>query len=163
MVMVVVMCVAMAVAQEQRTDDIDHQAHHRDQGGGAELHLGRVEQAHHRLHANPQRHQRQDQRRGKAAEIADLARAEAVARAVRVPFGIGVSGGGDAQGAGVGGHVKTVGEQSHGTGDGAGGDFHNHHHHGQQHDPQGAPGIFIVGGAEEHMGVGMAVGEAHLE
>jgi len=39
--------------------------------------VGRLQQAHDRLDANAQGHQRQDQRRGKTAQIADLAGAEA--------------------------------------------------------------------------------------
>ena len=145
MVVVMIVIMAMTVTQQQRTDDIHHQADDGNQRRCTELHLGGFQQAHHRLDRNAQGYQRQDQRRGEAAQVADLAGAETEARAARMALGIGVGRRSNAQGAGVGGHVETVGQQGHGTGEIAGGDFRHHHHQRQQHHPQGAPGVFFVG------------------
>ena len=157
------MPMVMTVAQQQRADDIHHQPDDSDQGRRTKLHVGRLEQAQDRLDTNAQGHQRQDQCRGKAAQVTHLAGAEAVARAVRMALGVGVGRRRDAQRTCMGGHMKTVGQQRHGAGQGAGGNLRHHHHHGQHHHPQGAFGVFFMGSPQEHMAVCMAVHKAHLE
>ena len=45
----------------------------------------------------------------------------------------------------MGRHMKTIGQQCHGTGDVTGGNLANHHDEGQRHYPQRAAGVFIMG------------------
>ncbi|MNI24208.1 hypothetical protein D3C73_778200 [compost metagenome] len=153
MAMVMAVMMTGATGQQQRADDVDDKAEHGYPDGGAELHLGRLEQAHHRLDANAQRDQAKNQRRGEATQVADLAGAKAVGAVIRMLACESVRGSGNAQRSGVGSHVKTIGQQRHGTGQVTRGYFTDHHHHGQDHHPERAFGVVVVAGAEKVVAV----------
>ncbi|MCY1184560.1 hypothetical protein D9M73_252650 [compost metagenome] len=65
-VRVAVPVVMPAAREKQRTDDVNDQTNHSDQGRHTELNLRRLEKAHHRFDTNAQRDQAENQRRSKA-------------------------------------------------------------------------------------------------
>ncbi|MNP17576.1 hypothetical protein D3C76_1100120 [compost metagenome] len=143
---VIIMIVPMTVpvAQQQGTDNVDDQTGNRDERSGAELNLRWLQEAHDGLNANAQGHHAENQRRSEPAQVSDLPGTETVPLAASVAFCVSVSGRRDAQCAGMGCHVKTIGQQRHRAGDVSGGDLANHHHNGQCHNPKRTPGIFLV-------------------
>ncbi|MNX80438.1 hypothetical protein D3C86_1120980 [compost metagenome] len=141
-VVMVMMAVLMAVAmmavvarQQKGTGDVHRQPHHRNHRRFGECHGRWLKQAINGFTGNAESHQPQHHGRGKTREIPDLAGAEAVTRVVGIAPCKPIGRRRDAQGPGMGGHVKTIGQQRHGTGDVTGGNFANHHHKRQRHHP----------------------------
>ena len=144
MIMPVSMIMAMVVAQQKRADDVDDEADDRHQRRFTERDLHRLQEAHPRFDRDEQRHDAQQQRRRKARQVADLARAEGEARIARMPPGIAIGSRRYSERARMGRHVKTIGQQRHRAGHPARDDLHHHGRGGQPHDPQRPPGIFIM-------------------
>ena len=142
---------AVAAGQPISAEDIHRQPHHRNQRGFGKSHAGGLEQPQQRLAANAQRHQAQDQRRSKPGQITDLTRAETEPRTAGMTPGKPIGRRRNTQGPGVGGHVQTIRQQRHGTGDITGGNFTDHHHQGQRHHPQSAPRVIVVPGTKKLM------------
>ncbi|MCY1402764.1 hypothetical protein D9M71_179200 [compost metagenome] len=138
------MIMTVPVAQQQGTDNVDDQSGNRDECSGAELNFRWLQEAYDRLNANSQGDHAENQRRGEPTQVSDLSGTETVTLAGRVAFCVSVSGRRDAQCAGMGCHVKAIGQQRHRAGDVSGGDLANHHHNGQCHNPKRTPGIFLV-------------------
>src|SRR3546814_2515687 len=91
MVMSVVVAVVMVPAhQQQRADDIDQKPEHRDERRAREIDAHRIDQPQEGFDRDADREDAEDQRRGEAGQIADLAGAEAVARIVAMLFGIAI-------------------------------------------------------------------------
>src|SRR3546814_2993125 len=72
------------------SDLIDREAQPRNQRGAREIDAHGIEEAEEGFDRDPDREDAEDQRRGEAGQIADLAGAEAVTRIVAMLFGIAI-------------------------------------------------------------------------
>ena len=125
--MLVVVSMLMVRTQHAHADQVDQQSHHCHGNGLFEADRLRVEKAPGSLEHHQQRHHLQHDGAGEAAQHADLAGAEGVARVAGMPPGVGVSKERDAQRGGVRAHVPAVRQQRHRAVIYARGDLHPHH------------------------------------
>ena len=114
-VAVMMMGVTVLALQQPGTDQIDHQAQHRDGNGLVKPDRGRINQSFKRFHPHQQRDHRQDHRTGKASQHPDFSRAETVIGIIGVLSRIIVSKGGDPQCHRMGPHVPPIRQQGHGA------------------------------------------------
>src|SRR3546814_8640128 len=84
------------------------EAQHRNQRGAREIDAHGIEEAEEGFDRDPDREDAEDQRRGEAGQIADLAGAEAVTRIVAMLFGIAIGERGQAERAGLGERQSVV-------------------------------------------------------
>ena len=89
----------------------------------------------------------------KSRKVAQLAGAEAEARIVAVPARVAVGQRREQQGAGVGGHVHTVGDQRDRAEQQAADDLRDHHGAAQHDHRPTSPLVGFVRGAEEDVAV----------
>eukprot|EP00913_Durusdinium_trenchii_P021378 g20091.t1 len=155
--MVDVMIVVMIVAKQPGADQVDHEPEGRDEDCLIEFDRHGTCQPQDAFPGNEQGDERQDDGAGEAGQVTELARAEAVARIVRVLAGIGIGHGRDQHGAGVGRHVPAVGRERHGAEDGSGDDFRQHHGRRQCDDQPDLLLVALVVAAQKGVIVTQAV------
>ena len=149
--MIMAMVMTMVMTQQQRADQVDGQADHRDQRCFPELHQHRLEEAQDGFDQDEQRGHAEQQGGREARQVAHLARAEGEAGIAGMALGIAVGRRRHRQRAGMGRHVEPIGQQGHRPGDPAESDLDHHGHRGQPYDPQRPPRILVMPGAEVDM------------
>ena len=125
----------MVVLQQPGTDQIDAQPHDSHGDRLVEVDMDGLGEPYQAFPADQQGNQGQNDRAGKASQIAELARTEGKARIARMPARKAISQHRDQHCAGMGGHMPAVGHQRHRAIEGAGNDFHQHHA-GRERDHQ---------------------------
>src|SRR5512139_798540 len=158
-IMVVVMVVGtmmMVMAgfpavEENRGDDIHRQADNGDDDRFVVAYQLRRRESLHALPGNQYRHGGQDDRTAEGGQVAQLAGPEREARMGPVFSRKGISCCGDGEGSDMGGHVHSVGEQSHRSEQLPGDDLGNHDEERQADRDADAARIATMVGAEEVM------------
>jgi hypothetical protein len=156
MVMVIVMVMIMAVTalvEESGAGEVHRKPNDCNNDRIREVDRNRRDKTLQRLPRNQEGNQSQHDGAREGGQITDLTGSVGEPRVVAMPFCIAVSRCRNQESTCMGGHVPAIGEEGHGTEQGAGHDFGDHHRRRQRdHEPR-PQGIAIVVSSKEHMTV----------
>ena len=152
-VLVAMLMVMVMIVQQEYAEQIDCEPQHRDRNGLPEPDGDRIDEAHHQLIADQQRHHSQDNGARERRQLAELAGTEREPIIIDVPAGEIVGDGGDGKRRHMGRHVQAVGDQRHGAEQRAAADLGDHHHDGEENHRPGPAFMQRVLGTQKVVGV----------